>query len=354
MSEAIIQWLSSYTEVLQFAWPWVFFVLPLPLLVYFLLPRSSRSEAVALRFPHFEAMQHSLVANKQSRSTGRWLWLILIWLLLLLSAARPQLLGDTVQLPVSGRNLMLATDISGSMEAADMVRGANATTRLQAVKNVAGEFIMRREGDRLGLILFGKRAYLQVPLSFDRKTVRALLDEAEIGLAGLETAIGDAIGLAVKRLRAASDDDRILVLLTDGENTAGSIDPLRAADLAAQENVRIYTIGIGAHEVVMQSLFGRRRMPNTALDETTLTAIAEKTGGRYFRASNIEELDEIYSLIDEFEPVSEDDQSYRPIHEVYFWPLSLALLLSALAALFNVLKNFLARKSAAVVDVAKV
>ncbi len=340
MTELLNQWSGHLTDVLQIAWPWVFVLLPLPLLVYFLAPRSSRSESVALRFPHFEAMQDSLVATRQTRSPWRWFWLTLIWLLLLAAAARPQLLGDTVQLPVSGRNLMLATDISGSMEAADMVSGANATTRLQAVKNVAGEFIMRREGDRLGLILFGKRAYLQVPLSFDRKTVRTLLNEAEIGLAGLETAIGDAIGLAVKRLRTASDDDRILVLLTDGENTAGSIDPLRAADLAAQENVRIYTIGIGAHEVVMQSLFGRRTVPNTQLDEQTLTVIAEKTGGKYFRASNINELDEIYALIDEFEPVSEDDQSYRPIHEVYFWPLSLALLLSALIATFSVLKNY--------------
>lgn len=331
--------LNRLSEIVQIASPWVFFLLPLPILIYMLVPRSSHGRAVALRFPHYQAMQESLVANTRGFKLGRWLLAVLVWLLLLLAASRPQLLGETVHLPLSGRNLMLATDISGSMEAADMVTGANATTRLQAVKSVAGSFIMRREGDRLGLILFGKRAYLQVPLSFDRKTVRALLDEAEIGLAGLETAIGDAIGLAVKRLREESDDDRILILLTDGENTAGSIDPLRAADLAAQENVRIYTIGIGAHEVVMQSVFGRRRVANNQLDEETLKSIASKTGGEYFRASDLAELEQIYALIDEIEPVSEDEQSYRPIDEIYFWPLGLALLLSILTVLISLWRN---------------
>lgn len=331
--------LNRWSEIVQIASPWVFFLLPLPILIYMLVPRSSHGRAVALRFPHYQAMQESLVANTRGFKLGRWLLAVLVWLLLLLAASRPQLLGETVHLPLSGRNLMLATDISGSMEAADMVTGANATTRLQAVKSVAGSFIMRREGDRLGLILFGKRAYLQVPLSFDRKTVRALLDEAEIGLAGLETAIGDAIGLAVKRLREESDDDRILILLTDGENTAGSIDPLRAADLAAQENVRIYTIGIGAHEVVMQSVFGRRRVANNQLDEETLKSIASKTGGEYFRASDLAELEQIYALIDEIEPVSEDEQSYRPIDEIYFWPLGLALLLSILTVLISLWRN---------------
>lgn len=346
---ALVEWMGSWLEIwsdsLQIGWPWALLALPLPLLVYLLIPRSSHGRTVALRFPHYQAMQKNLTAHRRRSPAGRWLLMLLIWLSLIAAAMRPQILGETVHLPLAGRNLMLATDISGSMETADMLYGANAATRLQAVKTVAGEFIMRREGDRLGLILFGKRAYLQVPLSFDRKTVRALLNEAEIGLAGLETAIGDAIGLAVKRLRDASDDDRILILLTDGENTAGSIDPLRAADLAAQEDVRIYTIGIGADEIMLRSLFGTRRVPNSQLDEETLQTIAEKTGGRYFRASDLAELDQIYALLDEYEPVSEDNQSYRPVDEVYFWPLSLALLLSVFAALVSILRNLISRPS---------
>jgi len=336
---------ASSFDALQIAWPWALLALPLPLLVYFLVPRSSHGRSVALRFPHYQAMQANLTAHRRRRPVARWLLALLIWLLLVAAAVRPQILGDTIHLPLAGRNLMLATDISGSMETADMVYGANAANRLQAVKHVAGEFIMRREGDRLGLILFGKQAYLQVPLSFDRKTVVSLLNEAEIGLAGLETAIGDAIGLAVKRLRDASDEDRVMILLTDGENTAGSIDPLRAADLAAQENVRIYTIGIGADEVMLRSLFGTRRVPNSQLDEETLTAIAEKTGGRYFRATDLAELEQIYVLLDEYEPVSEDDQSYRPISEVYFWPLGLALLVSVLASLVTLMQNLLSNRS---------
>ena len=328
----MITLLQSYLQNLQFAWPWAVAALALPPLVYLLFPAEKNNQSAALRFPHTDAMESLLTSNRPANAVGRWFLVMVVFLLLTVAAARPQQLGETVYLPLAGRNVMLATDISGSMEAADMIVGANARTRLQAVKDVAGEFILRRRGDRVGLILFGELAYLQVPLSFDVKTAHTLLLEAEIGLAGLETAIGDAIGLAVKRLRDASDADRILVLLTDGENTAGSIDPLRAADLAAQEGVRIYAIGIGATEMVVRSLFGQRRVVNSQLDEQTLTAIADKTGGRYFRASDMDELEDIYALIDDYEPVSEDDQSYRPVDELYFWPLGLALLITALSA----------------------
>jgi len=181
----------------------------------------------------------------------------------------------------------------------------------------------------LGLILFGSQAYLQTPLTFDRLTVSNLLYEAAIGLAGKETAIGDAIGLAIKRLRDQSEEDRVLILLTDGANTAGSVDPKKAADLAAQEKVRVYTIGVGADDMLIPSLFGARRVnPSTELDEETLQTIADKTGGRYFRARDTESLNEIYRLLDQLEPVAMDEDTLRPVKELYAWPLAAALLLS--------------------------
>jgi Ca-activated chloride channel family protein len=163
--------------------------------------------------------------------------------------------------------------------------------------------------------------------------VRTLLNEAAIGLAGKSTAIGDAIGLAVKRLRNQPQENRVLILLTDGANTAGSVDPLKAADLAAAEGLRIHTIGVGADSRLVRGLLGSRQISNTELDEATLTAIAEKTGGRYFRARDIAGLEAIYQLLDELEPVSQEEEVYRPVRELYAWPLAGALLLSALLAL---------------------
>jgi len=190
-------------------------------------------------------------------------------------------------------------------------------------------------GDRLGLILFGDRAYLQAPLTLDRKTVKTLLHESVIGLAGKKTAIGDAIGLAVKRLRNEPEQNRVLILLTDGSNTAGSIEPLKAADLAAQEKIRIYTIGVGAESRMVRGVFGMNRMVSSDIDEETLQAISDKTGGHYYRARDVQSLMQIYSLLDEVEPVAEDAETYRPINELYYWPLSAALLLSLLLAILK-------------------
>jgi len=311
----------------EFAWPWLFILLPLPLLAL-LLPRAQVSRPAALRFPFFEALSASTAGRERGRQVWRLPLALLAWLLLIIAAARPQLIGETVHLPVAGRSLMLAVDISGSMQTDDMRIGGQRMTRLSAVKQVAGNFIEEREGDRVGLILFGDQAYLQAPLTFDRRTVSTLLDEAVIGLAGRSTAIGDAIGLAVKRLQDQPEENRILILMTDGANTAGAVSPLKAADLAATANVRIYTIGIGASERIVRSLFGNRRVANMELDEKTLRAIADKTGGRYFRARDTGSLADIYALLDEIEPVSEDTQSYRPVDELYSWPLAASLFLT--------------------------
>ena len=317
---------------IEFAWPLSLLALPLPVLAAWLIPRAPEAGGGAVRLPFYAALTSVAGEGRAVRSRLRLVLAILAWLLLVTAALRPQFLGDPVQLPVSGRDLLLAVDISGSMETQDMQLGRQVTDRLTAVKAVAGEFIERRQGDRLGLILFGDQAYLQAPLTFDRDTVRVLLNEAAIGLAGKSTAIGDAIGLAVKRLRDQPQQNRVLILLTDGANTAGSVDPQRAAELAASEGVRVYTLGVGADTMTVRSLFGTRQVRNTELDEGALRSIADKTAGRYFRARDIEGLEEIYQLLDELEPASEDEEIFRPVHELYMWPLAGAVLLSMLIA----------------------
>jgi Ca-activated chloride channel family protein len=235
-----------------------------------------------------------------------------------------------VSLPVSGRDLMLAVDVSGSMDQADYELDGRPATRLDVVQVVAGRFIEQRAGDRLGLILFGSRAYLQTPLTYDRETVSTMLGEAVIGLAGRETAIGDAIVLAVKRLREQPEDNRVLILLTDGTNTAGTVAPLEAARLAAKAKVRIYTIGIGGGQVGVQTPFGMRLLrPGSDLDPGTLMGIARLTGGRYFQATSTDELATVYQELDALEPSVRDARTYRPMTALYVWPAAAALLLTA-------------------------
>lgn len=306
--------------MLQLAWPWLLLALPLPwLLRRWLRPVEDRQ--AALRIPFGAEMQ----AAEPGRASRRWpLWLAaLAWLLLLLAAARPQWLGDELPVPLSGRELLLAMDISESMDTRDFELDGLRVNRIVATKAVAGDFIRRREGDRIGLILFAAKAYLQAPLTVDRESVNALLQEAFIGLAGRETAIGDAIGLAVKRLRERPAESRVLVLMTDGANTAGAVQPLKAAELARRSGVRVYTVGIGSNAGARLGFRGGRA---SALDEDTLQAIAEQTGGRYFRAQNTEALAQIYAELDRLEPVEQPEQWRRPREELYPWPLALALL----------------------------
>ena len=284
--------------MMHFVWPWIWLALPLPWLIRRFTPAVNSVEQAALKVPFLDDFN---VARSQqvTQSNRPWaLWLaVAAWCLLVFASTRPQWLGDPIEQGVSGRDLMLAVDLSGSMEERDFIVNDQAVDRLTATKVVANEFIERRVGDRLGLILFGTNAYLQVPLTFDRKTVQILLAEAFLTLAGESTAIGDAIGLAVKRLQTQSTDSRVLILLTDGANTAGKVSPIKAAEIAAQNQLKIYTIGIGADEMVVRSFFGSRKVnPSRDLDEKTLKAIAEKTGGQYFRARNTDELQKIYHL----------------------------------------------------------
>jgi len=319
--------------MIEWIWPYAFLLLPVPLLVRWLWRPLAREQA-ALTVPSvasFRADAESATGIGRERLPWRVILLWLIWAALVCAAARPQWTGDPVTLPTTGRDLMLAVDISGSMGTEDLQLGGQLVNRLTVVKNVVRDFIAEREGDRVGLILFGTNAYVQAPLTFDLPTVNQLLTEAPVGIAGGKTAIGDAIGLAVKRLRARPAGDKVLILLTDGANNVGEVAPVKAAELAAQEGIRIYTIGVGADEMRLPSIFGsfgsRVVNPSAELDEETLTTIARTTGGQYYRAQNTAKLIEIYSIIDQLEPIEQEAETFRPIAALYFWPMAAGWLL---------------------------
>jgi len=335
------------------AWPWALVALPLPLIFRYLLPEAKGLSEAGLRVPNIDSFA-TLKDRSGTEQLLNWrFWIAaLAWMLLVLAAARPERIGDELDVPVAGRNLMLAVDLSGSMDQKDFELVGRRVDRLTATKAVASDFIERREGDRIGLILFGERAYLQVPLTLDRETVNILLMEAFIGLAGEKTAIGDAITLAVRRVHEQKKDegDQVLVLLTDGANTAGEVQPLKAAQLAQQVGLRIYTIGIGAEQLEVSSLIGGRRRinPSADLDEATLTQIAQLTGGRYFRATDTASLQDIYKLVDELEPVVEPESGFRPVKSYYYYPLGLAVLLVTLMSLVSLLKRVAIRRASEV------
>ena len=319
----------------SFEWIWLALLLPLPFLVW-LLPEQDAQKA-ALQLPTFD-----LVDKQQQKSNPLafpWFWL-LVWVALVLAAMRPQWIGEPITVPQEGREMILAVDLSASMNEEDMKISGRTVNRLTMLKVVVNDFIERRVGDRLGLILFADTAYVQTPLTYDRATVRQMLDEAELGLVGDKTAIGDALGLAAKRFNDKGESNRILILLTDGQNTAGNISPTDALEIAKETGIKVYTIGIGADEMLVRSFFGTRRVnPSADLDENLLTRIAKETGGQYFRARNTDELETIYSMLDQLEPVEDDPIQLRPQQALFYWPLAFALLLSTILVIGNLLKG---------------
>ncbi len=327
----------------QLAWPAILLLLPLPLLIRWLVPAAKVKTGAALKVPFFTAITNLTKTSSWASLTIRLRpWVIyLIWALLVFAASGPRWLGKPIQLPRQGRDIMLAIDLSGSMQIPDMQLNHRRVDRLNIVKYIADEFISHRQGDQLGLILFGSRAYLQTPLTFDRKTVRTMLNDATIGLAGSQTAIGDAIGLAIKRLRKRPRQSRVLVLLTDGVNNSGHVSPLAAAKLAKQYGIRIYTIGIGADQMVLPTLLGNQvTNPSADLDEKTLKQIAKITGGMYFRAKNTRALARAYQQINQIEPVAAASTTIRNITPLYPWPLALALVLSIILMMTRVIRTY--------------
>jgi len=314
--------------MLTWTFPWAFVLLPLPLIVYFLVP-PKKNELRSVYAPSLMMLAESQHSEESKPNLVIIALMALIWLGLITAAAGPTQIGEGVSLPNTDRNMMLAVDLSGSMRQEDMAYQGRLVNRLQAVKAVISDFVSEREGDRMGLILFGDKAYIQTPLTFDLATLKQQMDEAFISMAGKQTAIGDAIGLGVKRLQQLPESNRVLILLTDGQNTAGEIDPLQAAELAAEAGVKIYTIGIGADELVVQGFFGPRRMnPSQDLDERSLMAIAERTEGQYFRARDLNELASIYQKLDSIEPIEIEERIIRPEKALFYWPLGLSVCLA--------------------------
>lgn len=318
--------------MLTLAWPWLLILLPLPLIIR---RKPKKLAGGQLHLPGVAGYAGDASHTQQSKRP----WLLwLLWCLAVIAIARPQWLGDPIELPTKGRDLMVAVDLSGSMQIEDMVLDNKTVDRFTVIQNVVSDFIERRAGDRIGLILFGDAAYLQAPLTQDRRSVAQYLKEAQIGLVGKQTAIGDAIALGVKRFDQMEKSNRVLILLTDGSNNTGRVSPDQASAIAAKRNVTIYTIGMGADVMEQRTLFGVQRVnPSADLDEDQLKRIADTTHGRYFRARNPKDLEAIYQEIDKLEPISRDPLSYRPQSELFYWPLGIALLLLMLQGLASML-----------------
>lgn len=315
--------------VFEFAYIWVFWLAPLPLLVIFLLPAVTKRRN-ALAAPFFDRL---VKASGQKPSKGvsiarrkipAFIVLILVWILVLTACASPQLVGEPEKKIKTARSMMIAVDISGSMTTTDWEIEGKRVSRWEAAKSVMDEFIQRRKGDRLGLVFFGSQAYLQSPFTLDLQSVNQMLHEVEVGMAGQETALGNAIGRSIQLLEADSVDKKVLILITDGVDSGSEINPIQAARTAALDSIVIYTIGMGD--------------PNGGLfdvDEKSLKLIASETGGKYFRAIDREELEKVYSTINQLEPIEYEDESYRPVELLYFWPLSAAFGLALLYQLLS-------------------
>ncbi|WP_054112685.1 vWA domain-containing protein [Marinagarivorans algicola] len=322
----------------ELSYPLILLLLPLPIAVYLWAPKVTQQHA-ALKVPFYHTLVN--ISGAAISSNGRSLLqkalALALWVMLVIAGAKPQWIGEPIPLQNEGRDIMLAVDLSGSMKAADMEYNGKLLPRVHVVKSVVADFVEQRHGDRLGLILFGDSAYLQAPLTFDRNTVKQLLEEAFLGMAGNATAIGDAIALGIKRLKDRPDAARVLILLTDGENTAGETHPLKAAELAAIAGVKIHTIGVASDLLIDDGFgfFSRSKKASADLDENTLQTIADKTGGQYFRARDTQGLAAIYAALNEIEPIEQDERVYRPIQSLMHWPLAIALLLSIVLALLR-------------------
>lgn len=314
-----------------FAWPLAFLLLPLFWLMQKYRQKNISKNDVLLRVPFLtqvDAFNQDTAAVSMGLNSRKKFLAFSIWLLFILALANPRWLGEPTPITQSGHNIMLAVDLSPSMEIPDFTENQQTKNRLETVKEVAINFIKKRRGDKLGLILFGSKAYLQTPLTIDRLTVSNMLVDATIGLAGGRTAIGDAIALAIKKFVNEDVKSRILILLTDGGNNSGSIDPKEAAALAKDNQIKIYTVGIGASQMLISGMFGPQVInPSVDLDEELLKKIATITNGQYFRAQDKQTLAEILNAIDKLEPIEMSAKTLRPMTSLFYWPLTAALIL---------------------------
>ncbi|MDE1358301.1 VWA domain-containing protein [Vibrio aestuarianus] len=308
---------------IELLWWWALLLLPLPLVIYRFLPPVK--ERAAIHLPYLPKQNQI----SSPRNIAIKVIATAIWCLLIFAVARPVWYGDPVTTQPKHRDLMLVVDLSYSMSQEDMQQGGQYIDRLTAVKHVLSDFIQKREGDRLGLVLFADHAYLQTPLTLDKNTISEQLNQAVLKLIGTQTAIGEGIGLATKTFIDSDAPQRVMILLSDGSNTSGVLDPLEAAKIAKKYDATIYTVGVGAGEMMVKEFFMTRKV-NTAqdLDENTLTDIANITGGQYFRARNSQDLTNIYDTINQLEPISQATQTWRPQTEWFGYPLLVALMFS--------------------------
>lgn len=316
--------------MIVFAYPIAFLLLLLPFIVYLFTPAVKGMQGDALRVPFIDDLKRIGISagniwQQQSNEANfsRMFWfLYVVWFFLILACARPQLVGEPIRLKNEARDIMLVLDISTSMIEDDFSYNSRRISRLDAVKRVVSEFVDRRSNDKIGLVLFGTRAYLQSPLTYDKAAIKEILTTMKAGMAGDSTSIGDALGLALKKLREDKNkDNKIIILLTDGENNDGSISMGQAIKLAKDENIKTYTIGVGAPNIFFKML----SMSAPGVDETAMKELAKITKGQYFRAENTASLQKIYQIIDEMEPTSDDDRFIQKTTELYYVALLVAV-----------------------------
>ena len=309
--------------MLSFGFIWAFLLLPAPFLVWKFAP-AHKEQAKALRVPFFRSLADAAGETPAQgavvRQRGKWQMAVAIacWILTVTGLARPEILGEPVLIEKAARDLVLAVDISGSMDARDMQDAdGSPQQRLQAVKGVINEFIAEREGDRIALIVFGTNAYLQTPFTEDLDSAAELMAQTEVGMAGPHTAIGDAIGLALRTFEGSEVDQKLMVLLSDGADTNSLISPLNAAEIAANAGVRIYTIGVGDP---LGSGADR-------VDLDALEAIAVRAGGAFFVADDTEGLRAIYAEIDQLNPRLVETISFQPKRSIGHFAFAAAVVL---------------------------
>jgi Ca-activated chloride channel family protein len=310
--------------MLTFSNPWMFLLIPLPLLIYYFAP-AYREPRLAVRVPFMSLLRRlsghqpgdgaAIVHRTRLQKTQ----LIIAWLAVVAALARPTWMDEPLVRELPMRDLLIALDLSGSMDTRDFAdESGEVSDRLTAARQVLDQFLSRREGDRVGLIFFGSAAYVQAPFTEDLEVVRELLDEAQVRMLGPRTMLGDAIGVAIQLFERSEVEERVLIVLTDGNDTGSMVPPPRAAEIAQDNGVTIYTIAMG----------DPRAAGEQALDEVTLKQVADTTGGEYFHANDREQLDQIYATLDQLNPKQVESLSYRPEHELYYWPLGLAIILS--------------------------
>ena len=324
------------------SYPWLLLLVLLPPLLRRLLP-AYREPRQALSVPWFQRIA-DLLGQKPSDGAVviqakmlELLFLWLLWAILMIAIARPQYLEPPVSRVVPTRDLMLLVDLSGSMETEDFTNTQGKTVdRLSAVKEVLDEFLTRREGDRVGLIVFGNAAFTQIPFTQDLDASRILLEETTVRMAGPRTAFGDAIGLAITQFEQSEVEERVIIALTDGNDTGSRVPPSEAAKIARHNEIKIHVIGVGDPAAVGEE----------KLDESVLKTVASTTGGRYYHAADRDQLQEIYAELDRIDTRDVATATYRPRIDLFHWPLGVFLVLGFVYHLFGLTKLWVFEREA--------